>query len=353
MRIKTITADTMADALKVIRSQLGPEALILNTRKVKGSNGQPTLEITAAVDEPEPPSNQPSSLAGILAAADKAAARPASKTLPKTTTPESPSDIPLLIQSLTAHGVPQAFISRVMDAMGGLTKSGFSATDALEMLLSKLLHFKPVPDIVSKGHAHLLVGPSGAGKTTLTAKLAIHAKRQNLKVGLMSLDDQKIAGFEPLRIAADALGETAHLIHTPADLKTAAQKLGPRHIILIDTPGLNPYRRADVNAFAARVSQLGIPHTAHLVLPAALNAHEMETVPHAFAPFSPQSLMIARLDETSHLGGLVAAAYNHPLPLGVAGNSADFATAPVALTAHYLATALATPPTQPWEIADV
>lgn len=350
MRIKTITADTMADALKVIRGQLGPEALILGTRKVKGSNGQPTLEITAAVEEPETASKDVTPLGSILSAADSAAKQAASKTKPAA--PASSPQTPLLAQSLTAHGVPAHFIRRVMEATAGLTKSGFSAADALEMLLSKLLTFKPVPDIVTKGHAHLLVGPTGAGKTTLTAKLAIHAKRQNLKVGLMSLDDQKIAGFEPLRIAADALGETAHLIHSTADLKAAAAKLGPRHLILIDSPGLNPYRAADINAFAARIAKLGIPHSTHLVMPANLNPSEMENIPLAFAALNPGSLMISKLDETAHLGGVVAAAYSHPLPLGVASHSAGFADAPLALTPRYLAEALSTPPTQTWEMPD-
>ncbi|NBV54924.1 MAG: hypothetical protein EBR79_04330, partial [Proteobacteria bacterium] len=53
MRIKTITAESMEKALHLIRSQLGPEALILSTRKVPGKNGQTTLEITAAINEPE------------------------------------------------------------------------------------------------------------------------------------------------------------------------------------------------------------------------------------------------------------------------------------------------------------
>ncbi|MBI4239308.1 MAG: flagellar biosynthesis protein FlhF [Deltaproteobacteria bacterium] len=55
MRLKTYTVDTLSEAVDMIKRELGPEAVILNTRKVEGTGRwwlreRPRLEVTAAVD---------------------------------------------------------------------------------------------------------------------------------------------------------------------------------------------------------------------------------------------------------------------------------------------------------------
>lgn len=330
MRIKTITADSMAEALKIIRTQLGPEALILSTRKTKNAKGEPTLEITAAVEEPAAKAATVAPLSDILSNAEKEASKPVKP---------------------RGYGLPADLETRIAQGVADLRKNGFSEVDALEMLISKLLTFKPLPEVLAKGQAHVLLGPTGAGKTTLVAKLAIHAKRQGLRVGLMSLDDEKLAGFEPLRITAEMLGDVAHLIHSKSDLKAAAAQLGPRHLILIDTPGLNPLKRAQLAQFHQRLTSLGIPTVNHLVLPATHHAEAMNLLPLAFGMFAPVSLMTTKLDESPTLASIIATAHAHKMPLGVASTSANPTDAPLSLSPHYVAEALTTLAPNLWEIA--
>ncbi len=56
MRVKKFSAKNMKDALKMIKEELGPEAVILAAREVKKTNVmggqlQPEVEVTAAVSE--------------------------------------------------------------------------------------------------------------------------------------------------------------------------------------------------------------------------------------------------------------------------------------------------------------
>lgn len=342
MRIKTLTAPHMADAVKMIRDQLGAEALILSTRKVQGADGKPTLEITAAVEEPDLPSPSQELVPAKVIEALERKASPANRLLP-----EASKSIGT---TLRAHGVGADLVGRIEDAATGLRASGFSDSDALEMLLGKLLSFKTMADAIIRGHAHVLVGPPGAGKTTLVAKLAIQAKRMGLTVGVMSLDDQKIGGFEPLRVTADVLGDVAHLIRGPEDLAKAAKALGPKHILLIDTPGLTPARRNEVAQFRLRLESLRIPYVSHLVLPAPYNADDMQALPIAFAAYAPTTLMASRLDETTRLGAVATTASAHRLPLALGSDGPDYAQAPVAISARWLAEHLARMPQQLWEV---
>lgn len=334
MRIRTLTAEKMEDALRLIREELGPEALILGTRKVPGPDGKPTLEITAAVNEPEP------------------ATRPLENTTPALPpTPATPMPSNSLQGVLETHSTAPGLITKITAALPGLASAGFTPGEALEMLLAKLVTFRSPADLLPPGKAHLFIGPHGAGKTTIISKLAIQAKKQGRTVGLLSLDDQKIGGFEPLAIAAEIMGETAHLLSSATDLRTAASSLGPRHLLLIDTAGLNPYQPQALTALKRRLDELGLPTLNHLVIPASLNAADMAALPVACHRFGLTSLVFSKLDSTTRYGALLSTAAQAGLPVGLASHSADMAAPPLALTASWLAEALSTQPHQPWEFA--
>ena len=71
MQVKVFEAPDMATALKMVKATLGSDALILSTRSVRkgktGFLGKPVLEVTAAIDSPEPA--QPSVSTGVSQAA--------------------------------------------------------------------------------------------------------------------------------------------------------------------------------------------------------------------------------------------------------------------------------------------
>jgi len=57
MKIKKYEASDMREALKIVKEDLGPDAVILTTRKIMKNNnlfGKPVLEVTAAIDYVEP-----------------------------------------------------------------------------------------------------------------------------------------------------------------------------------------------------------------------------------------------------------------------------------------------------------
>lgn len=336
MRIRTLTAPKMADALTIIRQELGPEALILSTRKVLNAQGEQTLEITAAVNEPEPQSQPVTDLAP-----------PARHTTPTHHAPHA--DKSDLTSILRQHGVSEGLIAKLTAALPGLQSAGFSAPEALEMLLSKLATFTPAAEALKPGQAHLFIGPPGGGKTTFVSKLAVQTHQNGRSVGILSLDDQKLAGFEPLAITAESLGDTAHLLTGPSSLKTAAQALGPRHLLLIDSPALNPYQPQAFTQLKQRLESLGVPVICHLVIPADLNADDMALLPVATHRFSPTSLIITRLDCTTRYGAVLNTAVASGLPLGLASHSGTITTPPLNLTPQWLAQALGTLPRQPWE----
>lgn len=87
-----------------------------------------------------------------------------------------------------------------------------------------------------------LVGATGVGKTTTTAKLAAlcAAKHGPASVGLITLDTYRIGGHDQLRTYARMLGMVAHQAHDKAALQDLLGLLQSKKMVLIDTTGVAP-----------------------------------------------------------------------------------------------------------------
>lgn len=318
----------MKDALRIIKNDLGDNAVILSTKKVESVAGHTTLEITAAIDEKAPVFEAPE------------APTSSEKPLPP------PSS---LSEALSRHGVAAELVDKMVNAADALADTGFNHTDTLEMVLGKLLTLSSERDAMPKGSAHVFIGPTGAGKTTTITKLAVEKRTGGASVGLISLDSHKIGGFAPLDVLADILEDQAHLIRETDDLKTAAKKLGKRNYVFIDTPGLNPYDKNAISDLKQRLNDLNLNPKVHLVLPIPYNALELPRLPVAYAAFQPHSIIFTKMDETVHLGGMINVAVTSGLPVCYATDDPTPLTSPIPLDATTLARKLATTPRLPWE----
>lgn len=95
-------------------------------------------------------------------------------------------------------------------------------------------------DVVTRGGVYALVGPTGVGKTTTTAKLAARAvvRYGADKVALVTTDSYRVGAYEQLRIYAKILGVSVHAVRDANDLKLTLSGLKHKHLVLIDTMGV-------------------------------------------------------------------------------------------------------------------
>lgn len=96
-------------------------------------------------------------------------------------------------------------------------------------------------DIVDRGGVYALVGPTGVGKTTTTAKLAARCVLRHgpSKVALVTTDGYRIGAHEQLRIYGRILGVSVYLVKDAAELRQTLVELQHKHMVLIDTMGMS------------------------------------------------------------------------------------------------------------------
>ena len=147
-----------------------------------------------------------------------------------------------------------------------------------------------------------LIGPTGVGKTTTLAKLAARAVLEDqLDVALITLDTFRIAAVEQLRTYAEIIGIPAKVVEGISQMNAAIASFGRKDLILIDTAGRSPRELTVQPEIAQFFSQSPLIHKS-LVLSATTKEHDLADLSKKYEVFSPDSLIVTKLDETEVYG---------------------------------------------------
>ncbi len=276
MRIKLYTAAGMPQAMAQIRQELGPDAVILASRRM--AHG---VEVTASIDTPEP-------LAPLMPPPDQP--------------PAAVRDGACLF---TAHGTPELLAQKL--------RAG-----PLAFALSVVFRFQPL-DAIAMARPLLFVGPPGAGKTLTVARVATRLVFARARPAVITADTKRAGAFEQLAAYTDLLGIDLLRHDGTAAPPTTCSATDP---LLIDTAGLDPFDpedRAELVALARATNALVL-----LVLPGGIDAGEGAELAAAYAECGASRLIATRLDIARRLGGILAAAAILPLAeAGIGSAAAD------------------------------
>jgi flagellar biosynthesis protein FlhF len=162
------------------------------------------------------------------------------------------------------------------------------------------VHFSPMTPI-------MLVGPTGAGKTSCGAKLAASALNKGSAAFIMSADVGRAGAIDQIKAYGEALGADYYITETPHDVAAAIRSKRPTGAVILDTPGVSPF---DAGDFAALKSfREATNGEAVLVLPASGDPEEFKDWALAFAEFGARRIIITKFDATRRVGAALSAAF--------------------------------------------
>lgn len=309
MQANTYRGRSIGEVTARIKNTLGPDAMILSSKKLEGEEGW--FEITALPSkDPDPPIeenplNQLKSELMTLREMIHLAGLSENRMERLVAAPI----ILHLYARLIRNGLKDRY-ARVFLERGGAfdVTSQRDALSAKKKTLRELALAIEVHDPFDTRDAGrvvaALIGTTGVGKTTTAAKLAarlmLHSKK---KVGLISIDGYRIGAMEQLRTYAEILG----IPYCPAfgrkDLALALRRMEDRDVVLIDTAGLSHNDTAKMDALRGMLR--GDSNVScHLLLQAATQESEMLRIAEKFRSLDYSSYIFTKLDESGKAGTL-------------------------------------------------
>lgn len=321
MRLKSFEAKSMQEALKMVKETLGDEAIIVSTREEPSG----WVRITAAVEQIAP---QPEKHAGLPA--EEPPRKPAAPAQADEEKLDPDEITERITDILLKHRVPGAISEKIISA-AALDGSG-DPRRALAKGLARTFDFAP-PDENSRAPL-ILVGPPGAGKTLMTAKLAAQSVMEGRRPLVVTTDINRAGAIEQLSAFLNILDLPLNTAEDPQALQALLKHAAGQEVI-IDTGGLNPFDPQEMKYLAKLLASGNL--RAALVMPAGLDAEEAAEMALTFDILGVKHLIATRLDFARRLGGILSAAAKTGLALGTASHTPQVAHGTIALTPLKLA----------------
>ncbi|MGD9309452.1 MAG: Ada metal-binding domain-containing protein [Desulfosarcina sp.] len=321
MQIKRFEAADMTDALRLVKRELGDDAVILSAKEIRprgffSALRKKHVEITAAVDEPSNDGGSDDAFSGLLAqqleavsASDRISISSSSGSAGSTPAPPKQPTKP--DQQAVGDGADgglnwrrrKADRTKPVAAVAG-SREGGAATrltpDASKQPpqdpdLNQLVA-DPFYSNLARRKVIAIVGPPGAGKSTTLAKLAWRCQvAENKRVALISLDRFSLSANSLLKTIGRIMKLKLSVVRDADEMQAALNTTKDADVVLIDTPGMTASdhtMRADISAMLKQAH----PDETHLVVSATSRDAVLRRIMDCFAPTKPNRLLLTHID---------------------------------------------------------
>jgi flagellar biosynthesis GTPase FlhF len=258
LRMKTYFSSTVEAAVALARHELGPEAMLMNSR-------------------PAPPDAQHLGRYQVVFATDE----------------QAPESFHALLQD-------NAVDTKLIDDL--LNESPANYTQLVSRMQSRISTSADLGDTVA------LIGPPGRGKTSTLLKLAVNrGLTLRRPVRILSGDNRRFGSF------AATMGLEFHCFEKAAELDRALDNAPKQSLTLIDTSHHTP-RNIQAERDLARCLVSRAIDT-HLVLRSDAAAGGMLRMAGRYRIFEPARLIFTGLDEVETFGNLFSVAAQTKMPV--------------------------------------
>jgi len=354
MLVKRYHANDMQQAMDTVIRELGSDAVILNSRKVrkKGLKNlfrKPILEVMVAYDPANVPAvkklnfSQGTPSASTTQKEQNKAADAISKEqlerldmrigeidemlsgfidkfsyVKRDITYDYPEEVQELLQRMIENQVREELAHSLAKETESLLRKqpGTSAAEVLEHLILEQLG-RPEPILHKKftQKVVLVLGPTGVGKTTTIVKLAAEfSVKQKKKIGIINTDTFRIGAQEQLQTYADIMGIPMQVVYRADELDEALESMSDRDLVFVDTAGKRPgdeQHKEDI----LDIVRIMKPEDILLCLASTTGFASIKEIIDTYGFVDEYRLLITKLDETKYRGLLLNISWYAQKPL--------------------------------------
>ncbi len=356
MKIRRYMAKNTQEAILKVKMDLGSEALILNTRKVRkkglaGLFAKPMIEVLAAVDEygghkqdrdpsgsrekqmqnntsdktnfdekEEKIANLENKITNIeemlqkLYSQAKTDEKAAADKTSEVKSRQNSRTAEIFCNNLVKNEVDTDIAKKLTDMAAARAGANAGVNDMAAHLAGIISGLLGKPETIKPGSAGkptvvIFVGPTGVGKTTTLAKIAAnYLLNQKKTVGLITADTYRIAAVEQLKTYAEILGIPVSVVYTPAEIREAVNQHSDKDLVLIDTAGRSHRNKAQFEELKALIEASGADEI-YLVLSATTSIRNCREILNSYSFLKDYKLIFTKTDETPVLGIILNVRY--------------------------------------------
>ncbi|MBZ0198927.1 MAG: flagellar biosynthesis protein FlhF [Ignavibacteriaceae bacterium] len=343
MQIKKYVAATLKEATVKMKEELGGDAIILGTRIIEGDQRfgvQRMFEISAGIDDKLSSVTEPGLrakfvtdesgsdyLAELKKLNEKIYKKPElvhddkKRQILEAIKKNKPSlntELKEIVETLQFREIQKSTINAIVAQLKKY-KSFLTTENIDSYLVSSIAAMIPTyqfelkkqkePKVVS------LVGPTGVGKTTCIAKLAVISKiLHNLNIGLISIDTYRLGALDQLRIFSEISNTDMLVAYEPKEMPGLLNKFKKKDIIFIDTAGRSQNSTEHLKETKMFLTAGGVSET-HLVLSSTSSTRNLIDVAEKFKVFNYKSVMFTKVDEAVSYGNMLNLVFNYDVPV--------------------------------------
>jgi flagellar biosynthesis protein FlhF len=169
-------------------------------------------------------------------------------------------------------------------------------------------------NMMQDGGVFALIGPTGVGKTTTIAKIAVQFAINNWAddIALVSADSYRIGAKEHLMAFANIIGAKVYSASSASELAETLDRLQDKKLVLIDTEGRSPRDRELANRLAAYGSNQDRIRF-YLTLSAASQEAGLDEAVREFNKVPLEGCIVTKIDEAAQLGCVISTLIRHDL----------------------------------------
>ena len=339
MQIKKYVAASLKEATQQMKDELGGEAIILGTRVIENDkrfNMKKMYEITAGLDHTVPSDANKTNKEKVSQSdnfhseleeltkkiygkveAKQGTEKKKVKYADAQETKQVDKEIEEVADTLEMREVQKNLIKTLTKHLHD--SSQFMESSNLEnYLLSSMASMVPTTTFkVSKNKLTkiALVGPTGVGKTTCIAKLAVISKIiHKLKVGLISIDTYRLGAIDQLRIFSEISDIEMAVAYEPEDMPKLLKKFKGMDLVFIDTVGRSQKAKENLESIKKYLDAAQVNETI-LVLNSTASTRTMNDVAEKFKALNYSSLIFSKVDEAVAYGNIINMTVNHNVPV--------------------------------------
>ena len=336
MKIRRYFGKDAQEAIQKVRAELGSDALILNTRKVKkkglpGIFSKPVVEVLAAIDEydtgntVEREKAVPASVKKISELESKISnmqdmisklyhhfgetteKKPGEPKTRTDTSKHAVSYSQVLHRNLTSNDIDEYFARTIIDGLKGKMDEKRDVNECAVLLSNYISELLGSPETIrlrddGKPTTVLFIGPTGVGKTTTLAKIAAnYSLNYRKEVALITTDTYRIAAVEQLRTYADILGLPLSVVYSTGEIKDVIDEYSEKDLILIDTAGRSHSSKAQFEELKKWVNSTQADETYLVLSMTTGNASCREILKH-YSFLKDYKLIFTKFDEAPTAG---------------------------------------------------